>query len=342
MGDTQAVKLDPERDAAPDPFMRGAADSAWAATHGLIGQSLEMQRVFDLVARVRDAPTPLLIQGETGTGKELVARAIHFGSTIRHRPFLAQNCAALADGLLESELFGHRRGAFTGAVEHRTGLFEVAAGGTILLDEIGEASLGLQSKLLRVLQDGEIRPLGEERSRRVAVRVIAATNRDLAAEVAAGRFRADLFFRLSVVPISLPALRDRRADIPLLAQHFIAKHAARLTRRVGGVTAAGLRWLCAREFPGNVRELENVIERALLLCRDGEPLTEDVLAADIRRREMPSTLPGESLASQVARFERECIAATLHATSWNKSAAARRLGLTYHGLLAKMRRLGCA
>jgi Nif-specific regulatory protein len=316
------------------------------ASHGLVGASAAMQRVFALVERVRDAPTPVLIQGETGTGKELVARAIHFGGAYRDRLFVAQNCGALSEHLLESELFGHRRGAFTGAVADKKGLFEIADEGTLFLDEISETTQAFQVKLLRVLQEGELRPVGESRSRRVRVRVIASTNRDLAAETAAGGFRADLFYRLNVFPIVLPPLRDRREDVPMLASHFVALHARALGRRVASISDAALEMLQSYDYPGNVRELENEIERALLLCGDGDAITPDLLSDRIVEshvgRARGNGAGPVSLAAQVAEFERARILEMLATCGGNKSEAARRFGLTYRGLLNKMQRLGCA
>jgi len=321
-------------------------DVDWACVHGIVGGSAGMRHVFELVERVRDVPTPVLIQGETGTGKELIARAIHFGGAMRSRLFVAQNCATLPEPLLESELFGHRRGAFTGATSDKKGLFELAESGTVFLDEIGEATPGFQAKLLRVLQDGEIRPVGDGHSRRVRVRVIAASNRDLAAEVAAGRFRADLYYRLNVFPIVLPPLRGRREDIPALAGHFVAKHTRRLGRRVNGIAPAALEMLCAYDYPGNVRELENEIERAVLLCNAGEEITEDLLSERIAAAHASATCGDgtapASLAAMVAGFERARIVEMIAACGGNKSEAARRFGLTYRGLLGKMQRLGCA
>jgi two-component system, NtrC family, response regulator HupR/HoxA len=314
-----------------------------AIEHGIVGSSAAIQKVFGLIARVRDTPTSVLLQGETGTGKELVARAIHFGGVYRERLFVAQNCGALVEELLESELFGHRRGAFTGATVDKKGLFELADEGTLFLDEISETSPGFQVKLLRVLEDGEIRPVGDSRPRRVRVRVIAASNRDLATEVAAGRLRADLYYRLNVFPIVLPPLRDRREDIPSLARHFVAKHARRLNRKVAGMTPGALDLLSAYDYPGNVRELENELERAVLLCDEGAEIGEDLLSDRIV---CAAVAPrddgiGSSLAALVAEFERVRIREMLDACGGNKSEAARRFGLTYRGLLAKMQRLGC-
>src|SRR5262249_55309068 len=208
--------------------------------------------------------------GESGTGKELVARAIHERSHRRQRPLLKVNCAAIPESLFESELFGHAKGAFTGALQDRPGRFEAAQGGTLMLDEIGEVPLAMQSKLLRVLQEKELERIGETRPRKVDVRIVAATNRDLAAEVAAGRFRADLFYRLNVFPIENPPLRDRREDVPLLAEHFIQAAAQRLRRSAPRLTQAALRQLMARDWPGHTRERETAIERAMILARDGQ------------------------------------------------------------------------
>jgi transcriptional regulator with GAF, ATPase, and Fis domain len=302
-----------------------------------------MQRAFALIERVRSASTPVLLQGETGTGKELAARAIHFSGTWASRSFVAQNCGALAGELLDSELFGHRRGAFTGATSDKKGLFELADGGTLFLDEISETTSAFQVKLLRVLQEGEIRPVGGGRSQRVQVRIVAATNRDLAAAVCAGQFREDLFYRLSVFPITLPPLRERREDIPALARHFVAKHAERLGRRIAGITDRATAMLAAYDYPGNVRELENEMERAVLLSDDGEAVSETLLsdrivtAAPAAGGHAGST----SLAGMVARFERKRIEEMLPACGGNKSMTARRFGMTYRGLLAKMQRLGC-
>jgi two-component system response regulator HupR/HoxA len=320
-------------------------DAEATGLEGIIAATPAMQRVFGLVHRVRDAPTPVLIQGETGTGKELVARAIHFGGAYRDRLFVAQNCGALAESLLESELFGHRRGAFTGAVVDKKGLFELADEGTLFLDEISETTVGFQVKLLRVLQEGEVRPVGDGRPRHVQVRVIASSNRDLAAEVAAGRFRADLFYRLNVFPIVLPPLRERRDDVPELARHFVAKHARRLARRVSGISDAAVAALAAYDYPGNVRELENEIERAVLLCNDDEEITPDLLSDRVIAAHAAVPVPdgaSRSLAAMVAEFERARILEVLAACGGNKSEAARRFGLTYRGLLSKMQRLGCA
>ena len=240
-----------------------------ARTSRIVGTSEALQVVFKQIELVADTDATVLITGESGTGKELVARAIHERSTRRKGPLVRVNCAAIPESLFESELFGYVRGAFTGALNDRAGRFESAQGGTLMLDEIGEVPLAMQPKLLRVLQEKELERVGETRARKIDVRIVAATNRDLAAEVEAGRFRADLFYRLDVFPIWNPPLRERREDIPLLADHFIQACARRLRRPPPLLTEAALRTLMMRDWPGNICELENVIERAIILAREG-------------------------------------------------------------------------
>jgi len=310
-----------------------------AAPDEIVGESAAIRDVLALVARVAPSPTTVLIEGETGTGKELVARAIHAASDRRDRLFVAVNCASFSEGILESELFGHRRGAFTGAVADRKGLFEVADGGTLFLDEISETSGALQAKLLRVLQEGEIRPVGETRARTVDVRVITATNRRLEDEVKAGRFREDLYYRLRVFPIRLPPLRDRREDIPALARHLARRLAAQLKKPVGEPSDETLALLSRYAFPGNVRELANEIERAVLLADPGAPLTEDLFSERLQEGAADGAAPG-LLQSRTEAFEREQVEAALARAGGVKTRAAEELGITYRGLLKKMRRLG--
>jgi Nif-specific regulatory protein len=260
-----AVALDNVRQVASLHRERARLQADLAVDRNLVGRSAPMQRIYEMVAKVARADVTVMITGETGTGKELVARALHFNSPRAKRPFVAVNCAALTDTLLESELFGHERGAFTGAVAQKKGRLEIADGGTLFLDEIGEMAPALQSKLLRALQLHEFERVGGTRAVRVDIRVIAATNRDPVAEVAAGRFRSDLYHRLHVVQIHVPPLRERREDIPALAAHFLQRAAQRAARPVRGIAPETVKYLVAYDWPGNVRELENTIQRAVVL-----------------------------------------------------------------------------
>ena len=305
----------------------------------IVGDSAAMHGVLELVARVAGSRSTVLIEGETGTGKELVARAIHAAGPRRDHLFVAINCAALSEGLLESELFGHRRGAFTGATEDRKGLFEVASGGTLFLDEISETSAGLQAKLLRVLQEGEVRPVGENRARMVDTRVIVATNRNLEDELKAGRFRDDLYYRLRVFPIRLPPLRERREDIPALARHLLGRLARQVKKPVAEPTEETLALLARYPFPGNVRELANELERAVLLAEPGAPITDDLLSERLQEAAGDGAAPS-LLQHRANAFEREQIEAALARASGVKTHAAEELGITYRGLLKKMKRLG--
>jgi len=320
--------------------LRAQLDTAPVA-RALVAESTAMKQALDLVARVADHKTTVLITGESGTGKEVIAQAIHRASPRAGEAFVAINCAAIPETLLESELFGYVRGAFTGASGDKPGLFEQADRGTLLLDEIGELPLALQAKLLRVLQEGEIRRLGDEKTRRVDARVLAATAKDLAAEVAAGRFREDLFYRLNVVTIHLPTLRERVADIAPLAGHFAARLGRRLGRRVT-LSAPALRWLEQQPWRGNVRELEHAIERAAVLT-DKETLEPD----DLQKGPLPPSRPDEeqgagsgTLREAAEAAEREAIRASLEAVGGNRRDAAKRLGVSLRTLFYKMERYG--
>jgi DNA-binding NtrC family response regulator len=322
-----------ERLAAENTYLRTANDSG-----RIVGDSPAMHEVLGLIDKVAPYGTTVLVQGETGTGKELVARAIHEASPRAKGLFVAVNCASLSEGILESELFGHKRGAFTGAVGDKKGLFEVADGGTLFLDEISETSPALQAKLLRVLQEGEIRPVGDTRDRKVDVRVVAATNRKLEDEVKAGRFRDDLYYRLRVFPIRLPPLRDRLEDVPALAAHLVGRLSTQVRKAVGPPTPETIAALQRYLFPGNVRELQNELERAILLADEGAPLTEDLLSDHVTAgggQAAPSVLQ-----SRTDGFERDQIVAALERAGGVKTHAAEELGITYRGLLKKMRRLG--
>ena len=310
---------------------------------GIVGESPEMQQVFGLIACASRAKATVLITGETGTGKELIARAIHRGSPRAARPFVAVNCAAFPDSLLESELFGCTKGAFTGADRDRAGLFEAADGGSLFLDEVSETSGPFQAKLLRVLQERELRPVGGTRSRRVDVRVIAASNRDLWRLAQAGGFRADLYYRLAVFPIPVPSLRERRGDILALASRFLALHGD--AAAPSALTPDAARLLQAYAWPGNVRELENEIQRALALIPPGSALEAAHFSARLREPLTPVDAelpPGESLRESLDRVEAWLIRRTLDAHGGRRAETARRLAITREGLYKKMRRLGIA
>jgi DNA-binding NtrC family response regulator len=304
---------------------------------GLVAQSDAMQRVLELARRVAKVDSTVLVTGESGTGKERLARLIHDESARTAGPFVAINCGAVPEGLLESELFGHTKGAFTGASQDRPGLFEAANGGTLLLDEIGEVPPPMQVKLLRALQEREVRRVGENKNRRIDVRVLAATNRDLPAEVSAGRFRQDLFYRLRVVELRVPPLRERRSDILVLAREFLAEAAERARRKVTGFTPAAANQLVRYGWPGNVRELENAVERAVVLARgsriDVEDLPEEIGLA------LPSTYaPGD--VRPLEDIERDYILAVVRANQGNKAAAAEQLQIGIATLYRKLKRYG--
>jgi len=310
------------------------------AERGLVAESRAMKAALDLVARVAEHSTTVLITGESGTGKEVIARAIHRASPRAARPFVGINCAAIPESLLESELFGHVRGAFTGATADKAGLFDQASGGTLLLDEIGELPVGLQAKLLRVLQEGEIRRVGDQKTRRVDVRVLAATARDLAAEAAVGRFREDLFYRINVVAIELPPLRERREDIVPLARHFVARLAQRFGRPLTLSEATTL-WLEQQEWKGNVRELENSIERAVVLTdRDALEPGDFRVVPPLRSVERGSGGEAGRLNDVVEAAETQAISDALKAVDGNRREAAKKLGVSLRTLFYKMSRYG--
>jgi len=310
---------------------------------GIIGRSKPMQELFGLVRSIAETDVTVLIQGETGTGKELIARAIHYDSPRRTKSFVGINCGALSETLLESELFGHEKGAFTGAATQRKGIFEAAHGGTLFLDEIGETSASTQVKLLRVLQEGELQRVGGGDPIKVDVRIIAATNRNLEELVKAGRFRQDLYYRLHVFPLALPPLRDRIEDMPLLVAHFIEKARAKTNKAVQGVTPDAMALLIAHAWPGNVRELENVIQRTMLIAK-GEWLDAQDLPAEIRGGEARSTREPRDL-KEIARessglVEKNAIADALSKTAGNVTRAAKALGISRATLQNKMKAYG--
>ena len=302
---------------------------------GLIGNSKAMDETCRLIAKVLDAPYTVLLRGETGTGKEVVARAIHAAGPRSDKAFVVQNCAAFPEGLLESELFGYRKGAFTGAERHHTGLFDTAHGGTLLLDEIGDMPLALQAKLLRVLQEGEVRPLGASAAHKVDVRIIAATHRDLGAMVAQGSFREDLYYRLAQFPIQLPALREREGDVLLLARDFAKTACNALGRRPVEWSNAALDQLSSHGFPGNVRELKCLVERAVLLCDDGV-----ILPAHLPLSVAPTAVQVDAtLRQRLERVERVFLIDCLHKNRGNRTRTARELGVARRTLLYRLARL---
>ena len=304
-----------------------AALSAPAELRPLVGRSRAMGDVMDLVDRVADSDVSILITGPSGSGKELVARSLHRHSQRRNQPFVAVNAAALPDSLIESELFGHSKGAFTDAHSDKPGLFQEADGGTLFLDEIGDMPLGVQAKLLRVLQDREVRPVGSTRGKRVNVRVLAATNRNLKQEVASGRFRADLFYRLAVIEIVLPALRDRPEDIVPLAEHFFSRAVARCGKAIKGFSATALRRLNSYAWPGNVRELENAVEHAVALSRDEWISPDDLPAALAETRPQDWFATAAERSMTLEEVERSYVQHVLDRYGGNKKRAADALGI---------------
>jgi len=308
----------------------------------IVAASPSMIEVLETIERVAEFKATVLLTGESGTGKEVLARALHAQSPRRDEAFVAVNCGAIPENLLESELFGHARGAFTGADRARRGLFLEADGGTLFLDEVGELPPSLQVKLLRVLQEEEVRPLGESKSRQVDVRVIAATARDLEAEVSAGRFREDLFYRLNVMRIHVPALRDRRQDVPLLVDHFLEHFRCALGRPVRAIADDALARLVAHPWPGNVRELENVIERAVILAR-GDRLTVQELPTNVVHPDPGAGVAAvgdQSLRRARRAAEIEAIRSALRATGGNRTHAARVLEISHRALLYKLKEYG--
>ena len=306
----------------------------------LVSRSIAMRRVFDLLPQIAASDATALIHGETGTGKELLARAIHSLSPRKNKPFVPVNCGALPDALLESELFGYVKGAFTGAAKDKPGRFALAEGGTVFLDEIGDISPALQVRLLRVLQERTFEPLGGTQTRHADVRIVAATHRDLAALIRKGSFREDLFYRLNVVKLDLPALRKRKEDVPLLVEHFVARFNRRQGKTVSGVAPDVMALLLAHDYPGNVRELENIIERAFVLCSAGR-IERVHLPAELTGQPANAPAPaGNTIAAQTHAAEAQAIRAALEHCGFNRLAAARELGLHKSTLFRKIKALG--
>lgn len=309
----------------------------------IIGRSDAMQAVIRQLDKVVDTRVTVLVEGETGTGKELIAAGVHYRSRRRDKLFVAQNCAAIAESLLESELFGHKKGAFTGAVDEKKGLFEIADGGTLFLDEINSTSLSLQSKLLRALQEGEIRPVGGTNAKHVDVRIVAATNRNLEELVSKGLFREDLYYRLQVFPIRLPPLRERRDDIPILATYFLGRYAEEMGKPVGGFSQQALELMMSYEWPGNVRELQNEVQRLVIQLDPGSFVIPDLLSPHIKKAlgvVAKASVPKGTLREMMDSVEKYLLLETLREHGQNKTAAAKALGITREGLHKKLRQHG--
>ncbi|MDR3038193.1 MAG: sigma-54 dependent transcriptional regulator [Candidatus Adiutrix sp.] len=309
-----------------------------AETENLVGSAPSFRRLLDLIDLVAQSEATVLITGESGAGKEVVARAIQRLSARADRPFAAINCAALAENLLEAELFGHEKGAFTGAERRREGRLKAADRGVVLLDEIGETSPALQAKLLRAIQEGEIQPLGSDETQKVDLRFLAATNRNLTVEVAAGRFREDLYWRLNVVTIQVPPLRERLEDLPALADHFLGRYARKNNKAVKGLTPGAIGLLAGHSWPGNIRELQNVIERAVILAR-GDYLTEKDLP-NLGPPPAPAATPAAGLPLNLDELGKMAVGQALAASAGNKSRAALSLGVTRKTLAAKLKKYG--
>ena len=309
----------------------------------IISQSGEMEEVLNTAGRVAPSNATVLIRGESGTGKELIAQAVHYASKRSDRPMITVNCAALSEGVLESELFGHEKGAFTGASEHRTGRFEMADKGTLFIDEVGDIPLSVQVKLLRALQFGEFERVGGSRTIKVDVRVIAATNQKLEALISRGEFREDLFYRINVVSIHLPPLRARKTDIPPLIRHFIDKYAGENGKEIRGLSSEAQDYLMKYDFPGNIRELENLIERAVALARE-DLITTSELPEGISKRTENTALDPKDLSTsygeKVAAFEKTMLLHALELESGNQSRAAALLGMSERHLRSRMQILG--
>jgi two-component system response regulator HupR/HoxA len=306
----------------------------------IVGTSVALRKTLDLVERVVASDTTVLISGETGSGKELLARAIHYNGPRADKPFVSENCGAIAPELLTSELFGHKKGSFTGAAEDRQGLFEVANGGTLFLDEIGDCPVDLQTRLLRVLDQGLIRRVGDSKPIPIDVRIIAATHHDLERDVAQGRFRSDLFYRLSVFTVHSPPLRERREDIPLLAEHFLRELSRREDKQVKGFAPEAIALLTSHDYPGNVRELQNEIERAFRMADEDGYVTPELLSPKIAPCRVEPAGKNGTLRAATEYLEREMIRSALERSGGNQTQAAQELGLSRRGLIDKVSRYG--
>ena len=337
-----------ERLRKENTFLKGREESRRVGGRGgtqqeIIGTSSAMRVLSEQLGKVVDTRVTVLIEGETGVGKELIAAAVHYRSRRRDKLFVSQNCAAMPENLLESELFGHKKGSFTGATDEKKGLFEIADGGTLFLDEVTEMPVSLQSKLLRALQEGEIRQIGATQEKRVNVRIVAATNRNMEKEVAEGRFREDLYYRLKVFPLRVPPLRERREDIPLLAQYFLTRYSTEIGKPAAGYSQQAMELLQAYDFPGNVRELQNEVQRLMIQIEPGGFITPELLSPRIRQIEgvVDRVKPTKgTLKEMMDQLERWLLIESLREHGNNKTAAAKSLGITREGLHKKLRAFG--
>ena len=307
--------------------------------HNIIGKSPAIKKIYEMITAVADADSTVLITGKSGSGKELVARALHFNSRRSSKPFIAVNCGAISENLIESELFGHKKGAFTGAISDKEGFMKASEGGTLFLDEIGDMPLQLQVKLLRAIQEREFTPVGTTSPIKINIRFLASTNQDLKELVSQGKFREDLYFRLNVVDIHLPSLKEREEDIPLLADHFVNKYRKHMNKPVRGISNEALRALVSHEWKGEVRELENVIERSMIFCKEDFITVKDLPEALRETGSQSDFSISGSLDESVKRFEREIITRALDANEYNKEKAAEALQVGLSTLYRKMKEL---
>jgi Nif-specific regulatory protein len=337
----QRLRIAEERERKENAYLKKREQTRREGS--IIGEAASMRRLFDQLRKVVNTRVTVLVEGETGTGKELIASSVHYWSDRKDKLFVAQNCAAMPENLLESELFGHKKGSFTGATEDKKGLFELADGGTLFLDEVGEMPLNLQAKLLRALQEGEIRPVGHSKTIKVDTRIVAATNRDLEKEVAEGRFREDLFYRLKVFPIRVPPLRERSEDVPILAAHVLRKYCQDFGRAVTGFSQQAMERLQAYRWPGNVRELENEVQRLVIQVDDGDFVQPDHLSPKIRQTDpaLDRMHPTKgTLREMMDQVEKWMLIEALKEHGNNKSQTAKTLGITREGLHKKLKGFG--
>ena len=347
----EIIKIVRSAISAPFPASTDTISSDTESFEGIIGNSQEMLKIFNLISRIAPTPASILIYGDSGTGKELVAQAIHNLSTVQHKPFVPITCSAIPESLLESELFGHVKGAFTGAISNKIGLFELADGGSVFLDEIGELTPLIQTKLLRVLQERELKRVGGTDTIKVNVRIIAATNKDLEEEIIEGRFREDLYYRLAVVPLRVPPLRERKGDVPLLVKHFLKKFSGKMGKNVQEISSYAMKVLMEYDYPGNVRELENIIERGVALEASNIILPESLTLSTFKKEGKPAEkseafiaveseddLYNQGLDEVMAKLEKQMIENALAKTGNSKIKAAELLKISFRSLRYKVQK----